>query len=130
MKGYERRGLGSQGAERRQPRSGANPTRRFALPPVGTGGALLPAPSTQIPVPQDAKLSPLAPEPCDLLEIMGFPSEPFISTGCYPCPFTIYMNKSIDKKKGILLNRKFGFRLSDQIRGPMTEGSRTGTHPQ
>jgi hypothetical protein len=30
----------------------------------------LPAPSTEIPVPQDVKLSNLAPEPCEPLEIM------------------------------------------------------------
>ena len=32
------------------------------------GGAFLPAPSTEIPAPQDAKLSVLAPEPSDSYE--------------------------------------------------------------
>jgi len=39
------------------------------------GGVLLPAPSTEIAAPQDAKLSALVPEPSEQLPIMASTSE-------------------------------------------------------
>ena len=63
-------GLGGQGDERRQPRlGGCNPEDPSFFPPPG-GGVLLPAPSTEIAAPQDAKLSVLAPEPFEHLQLM------------------------------------------------------------
>jgi hypothetical protein len=44
----------------------------------------LPAPSTEMPVPQDVKLSTLAPEPSEPLEIMKPPSETFIPQQVLP----------------------------------------------
>jgi hypothetical protein len=62
--------FGGQGGERQQPRPGAKLTRRSRHLSVEAGGVHLPAPSTEIAAPQDAKLTPLAPEPSEPLEIM------------------------------------------------------------
>ena len=50
-------GLGGQGGERRQPRPGGSNTEDVSYFRRG-GGVLLPALSTEIAAPQDAKLSP------------------------------------------------------------------------
>ena len=82
--------LGGQGDERRQPRPGGNRTRRYNPLSAGAGGVQLPAPSAEIPAPQDAKDSPLAPEPFEPLEIMKPTSETLIPNKCHPGLFTIY----------------------------------------
>jgi len=58
-------GLGGQGDERRQPRLGGCDQEDTSFFRRQEGGVLLPAPSTEIPAPQDAKLSALAPEPSE-----------------------------------------------------------------
>jgi hypothetical protein len=49
----------------------------------------LPAPSTEILAPQDVKLSTLAPEPCEPLEIMEPNSEALSPTKCHPAAYMI-----------------------------------------
>jgi hypothetical protein len=82
--------LGGQGEERRQPGPGTNKARRYNHLSVGAGGVHLPAPSTDIPVPQDAKLSTLAPESSEPLEIMKPISETLRLNKCHRCLFTTY----------------------------------------
>ena len=67
--------LGGQGDERRQPRLGGKQSRRYKFFSVAGGGVFFPAPSTEKPLPQDAKLSSLAPEPSEQLSIMTSTSE-------------------------------------------------------
>jgi len=59
--------LGGQGDERRQPRLGAKTSKRYKFSSGEGGGVLLPASSTEISAPQDAKLSVLVPEPSEHL---------------------------------------------------------------
>jgi hypothetical protein len=66
--------LGGQGDESRHggaASAGWKRSRKYTFFPAAGGGGLLPAPSTQIAVPQDAKLSALAPEPSEQLSIMA-----------------------------------------------------------
>jgi hypothetical protein len=43
----------------------AEAIQKIQVSSAAGGGVLFPAPSTEIAVPQDAKLSALAPEPCE-----------------------------------------------------------------
>ena len=63
-----------------------NRLRRSKPPSVEAGGVHLPALSTEIALPQDAKLSALAPEPSELREIMKPTSEADAAQDHVPYP--------------------------------------------